>query len=257
MGEIARRALKGYSYQQSIFTLFLAFMDTERKISKIVVETLDTKNFDDIFLEDVQCGGTDSKEYRIQVKNYPCVGLKDIKISKNVLSICGNRNEFEPTDNNVFVINTARIETDDSFMGLPCTKMEDIIIIPLTPEQVADRMDNMFNMESRELQIIHKADGITENAVFEVTINELPEVIQMSIDLENETVLLRNVPDDFEYNITFIEGKPGVGKSHFVNEICEKYPDAVVYRFWIGSQDPNRNRRIRFENLDLEVGNQK
>lgn len=254
MGEIARRALKGYSYQQSIFTLFLAFMDTERKISKIVVETLDTKNFDDIFLEGVKCGRTDDKGYRIQVKNYPCAELKDIKISKNVLCIDGNKNEFEPTDNNILVVNTALIKTDDSFMGLPCTKMDGIIIIPLTPEQVANRMDNMFNMESRELQIIHKADDITENAVFEITIDDLPEIIQMSIDLENETILLRNVPDDFERSITFIEGKPGVGKSHFVNEICEKYPDAVVYRFWIGSQDPNRNRRIRFENFLSELG---
>lgn len=252
MGEIARRTLKGYSYQQSIFTLFLAFMDTERIISKIVVETLDTKNFDDIFLEDVQYEGTDSRAYRIQVKNYPCAELRDIKISKNVLSIDGNKNEFEPTDNNIFVINTKLIETDDNFMGLPCTKMDGIIIIPLTPEQVADRMDNMFDMESRELQIIHKADDITENAKFEITINNLPEIIQMSIDLENETVLLRNVPDNFEHSITFIEGKPGVGKSHFVNEIYEKYPDAVVYRFWIGSQDPNRNERIRFKNFFLK-----
>lgn len=254
MGEIARRALKGYSYQQSIFTLFLALMDTERIISKIIVETLDTKNFDDIFLEDVQYGKTSSKAYRIQVKNYPCVELKDIKISKNILSIDGNKNEFEPTDNNIFVINTASIETDDIFMGLPCTKKGGIIIIPLTSEQVADRMDSMFNMESRELQIIHKANDITENAKFEITINDLPEILQMSIDLENKTVLLRNVPDDFEHSITFIEGKPGVGKSHFVNEICEKYPDAVVYRFWIGSQDPNRNKRIRFENFLSEMG---
>lgn len=254
MGEIARRTLKGYSYQQSIFTLFLAFMDTERIISKIVVETLDTKNFDDIFLEDVQYEGTDSRAYRIQVKNYPCAELRDIKISKNVLSIDGNKNEFEPTDNNIFVINTKLIETDDNFMGLPCTKMDGIIIIPLTPEQVADRMDNMFDMESRELQIIHKADDITENAKFEITINNLPEIIQMSIDLENETVLLRNVPDNFEHSITFIEGKPGVGKSHFVNEIYEKYPDAVVYRFWIGSQDPNRNERIRFKKFLSEMG---
>lgn len=254
MGEIARRSLKGYSYQQSIFVLFLAFMDTERKISKITVEALNTKNFDDIFIEGVQCEGANSKAYRIQAKNYPCAKLKDIKISKNILSIDGNKNEFDPSDNNILVINTALIETDDSFMGLSCTKMDNIIIIPLTPEQVADKMDSMFNMESRELQIIHKADDITENAKFEITINDLPEVIQMSIDLENETVLLRNVPDDFEHTITFIEGKPGVGKSHFVNEICEKHPDAIVYRFWIGSQDPNRNRRIRFENFLSEMG---
>ena len=58
----------------------------------------------------------------------------------------------------------------------------------------------------------------------------------------------------FRSTITFIEGKPGVGKSHFVDEICDKYPDAIVYRFWIGSQDPHKNRRLRFETFMSELG---
>ena len=45
MGVTPRNAIKGYSYQQSIFILFLALMDTERKISKITVEATDTKQF--------------------------------------------------------------------------------------------------------------------------------------------------------------------------------------------------------------------
>lgn len=51
MGKVARNSIKGYTYQQSIFTLFLAIMDTERRISKIELEALDTKNFDDIYVE--------------------------------------------------------------------------------------------------------------------------------------------------------------------------------------------------------------
>ena len=43
-------------------------------------------------------------------------------------------------------------------------------------------------------------------------------------------------PKNIENGITFIVGKPGVGKSHFVNELKDAYPDAIVYRFWIGSQ---------------------
>lgn len=43
-------------------------------------------------------------------------------------------------------------------------------------------------------------------------------------------------------------------KSHFVNEICDKYPNAVVYRFWTDSQDPNKNRRIQFEIFISEIG---
>lgn len=254
MGQVARNSIKGYTYQQSIFILFLAIMDTERKISKIEVEALDTKNFDDIYVECISQKSQQELSYRIQVKNYPDTALDDIIIRKNSMSIKGNKNEFVPTDNNILVVNTHLISTDDDFMGLPCKKINNITIIPLTPDQVADKMDNVFNTEARELQIIHKADDITENAKFVITIDELPEVIQMSTDLENKTILLRKIPDNFDYSITFIEGKPGVGKSHFVNEICDKYPEAIVYRFWTGSQDPNKNRRIQFETFISEIG---
>jgi len=215
MGQVARNSIKGYTYQQSIFVLFLALMDAERKIFKIEVESLDTKNFDDIYVECMPKEGQQGLSYRIQVKNYPDTVLDDIVIVKNNMSIKGNRNEFVPGDNNILIVNTKAISTNDVFMGLPCTKINNITIIPFTTDQVADKMDNMFNTEARELQIIHEADDITENAKFEITIDELLEIIQMSTDLENKTVLLRKVPDDFEHNITFIEGKPGVGKKSF------------------------------------------
>ena len=65
MGKIARNSLKGYTYQQSVFVLFLSIMDTERNISKIEVETLDTKNFDDMYFELIT--GADQKvvQYRV------------------------------------------------------------------------------------------------------------------------------------------------------------------------------------------------
>lgn len=254
MGAIARRSLKGYTYQQSVFTLFLSIMDTERSIAKITAEALNTKNFDDIYFECVPDGEVAGETYRIQAKNYPDTAVKDISITEHILSIKGNDNEFSPSDNNILIVNTTRITGTESFMGLSCTKLNGITIIPLTPEQIADRMDNMFCSEAREIQIIHVADNIIQNAKFEIAIDELPDLVEMSTDLENKTVLLRAVPSQFDHAITFIEGKPGVGKSHFVDEICENYPDAIVYRFWIGSQDPHKNRRIRFEIFMSELG---
>ena len=50
MGKIARNALKGYTYQNYVLTLFFAKMDTDRNISKIESEALETKQFDDIYL---------------------------------------------------------------------------------------------------------------------------------------------------------------------------------------------------------------
>lgn len=254
MGKTARNSIKGYTYQQSIFVLFLAIMDTQRNIAKIEVESLDTKNFDDLYIECLPDKGEDSLTYRIQVKNYPQTALTDITVSGNALTIKGNINEFNPDDHNILIVNTDLIATDDIFMGLDCIKQNDVIIIPLTIEQLAQKLDTMFESEIRELQIIHKADDITENAKFKISIEELPELIQMSTDLESKTIILRNPPVDFPHNITFIEGKPGVGKSHFVNEICENNPDSIVYRFWTGSQDPNQNKRLHFDKFISELG---
>ena len=87
MGEVARNSLKGYSYQQSVFILFLALMDTERVISKIIVEALDTKNFDDIYIECIQSEDFNYDAFRIQVKNYADTKLEDIRINNNNLTI--------------------------------------------------------------------------------------------------------------------------------------------------------------------------
>ena len=214
MGVTPRNAIKGYSYQQSIFILFLALMDTERKISKITVEATDTKHFDDVYLEDVLCEDSKRKSYRIQVKNYPGTTLSDVIVTDNYVTVKNNKNDYAALDNNVLVINSNLIKTTSTFMGLPCTQKDNIIIIPMTPEQCAEQIDNMFNSDARALQIIHKADDITQNAKFEIAVEELPEVIQMSVDLENETVLLRKVPKEFSHEIILIEGKPEIGRAH-------------------------------------------
>ena len=59
--------MKGYTYQQHVFAMFLALMDTERQISKIEVESLDTKNFDDMYMETV---GENKSSYRIRSEEH-------------------------------------------------------------------------------------------------------------------------------------------------------------------------------------------
>lgn len=249
----ARNSIKGYTYQQVVFVLLLALMDTERKINKIEIESIDTKNFDDIYIEcDNNCEFLPS--YRFQIKNYPHTKLDDITITESAVSVKGNQNSYEKRDNNILVINTDKIPTDDSFMGLPSTIQKGIIVIPLTVDQIMDKLDAMFSMESRELQIIGIANRITVDAKFEITVDELPDVLQMSIELDDDTVILQRAPQEIQQGITFIEGKPGVGKSHFVNEIVEKFPDTIVYRLWTSAQDPNIDRRIRFDVFLVEMG---
>lgn len=79
MGLVARNSLKGYTYQQSVFILFFSIMDTERNISKIEIEALDTKNFDDMYFDSLSNGEQARSSYPIhQAKNYPNISIEDI-----------------------------------------------------------------------------------------------------------------------------------------------------------------------------------
>lgn len=249
MGEIARNALKGYTYQNYIFTLFLAKMDTERKIKRIESESIGTAQFDDLFIEE-------ENKYRIQIKNYRDVRIDEITINENTLTIKNNKNTFNPSDNNVIVVNSSLIETDTTFMEFNAKIIGGIVIVPLSEADVQKHLDNMFSTETRELQIIQWGYQMISRSQFVVEIKDLPRLIRISTDLEDKTVLVRETMCEIPNGITHIVGKPGVGKSHYVNELLEKVTDAVVYRFWTGSQDENIRNRLIFDKFldDLALG---
>lgn len=240
MGQVARNALKGYTFQHYIFTLFLAKMDVERKIKKIESETIISGNFDDLHIEE-------NENYRIQVKNYPSTTLDDIVITRDSVQIKGNSNDYNQEENNIVIINTDQIETDSEFMGFPAIKLDGIVIIPLTPNDVQNLLDEMFSTESREIQIIQFAFSMITSSKFTVSEEELPEVIRMSLDLSDRTIMIREPLDSVEKGILWVYGKPGVGKSHYVKELIQKYNDAIVYRFWTGSQDDRLMKRLQFD----------
>ena len=240
MGKVARNALKGYTFQHYIFTLFLAKMDSERIIKKIESEAITDANFDDLYIEA-------NKNYRVQVKNYPNTKLDDILISGDSVKIKGNSNDYNQEENNVLIINTDQIQTDSDFMGFQSTIINGIIIVPLTPNKVQELLDEMFSTESREIQIIQFAFSLISSSRFEINEEELPKVIRMSLDLSEKTVLIRKPIDTVKKGILWIYGKPGVGKSHYVEELIQKYSDAIVYRFWTDPQDERLTKRLQFD----------
>lgn len=240
MGKVARNALKGYTFQHYIFTLFLAKMDSDRTIKKIESEAITDGNFDDLYIEA-------NENYRIQVKNYPNTKLDDIVITGDSVRIKGNSNAYSQKENNVLIINTEQIHTDSEFMGFPSTIISGIVIIPLTPDKVQELLDEMFSTESREIQIIQFAFSLITSSKFVISEEELPKVIRMSLDLSEKTVLIREPLNTIKKGILWIYGKPGVGKSHYVEELIQKYTDAIVYRFWTGPQDERLMKRLQFD----------
>lgn len=249
----ARNSLKGYTYQHYIFTLLLAKMDTERKIARIIPEPTDTRNnFDDAYVELLS-----GERYRLQVKNYKDVKFTDIQVdtAAHVVKIKSNRDEYDPADNNIFVLNADfEVPCDNKFLDIPAMQKDGIMIVPLSEDNVADTIDGLYQHVSRELQIIQFGYKLISSGKFEVTTTDIPPIKTISTDLNQKTVVIHDVPEDFPVGITHIEGKPGVGKSHYVNEIISAYPESIIYRFWIAAQDPELNERLRYEVFLEQLG---
>jgi len=89
---------------------------------------------------------------------------------------------------------------------------------------------------------------------YKITMDDLPELITLSTNLSNKTILLRQVPEHFRCGINYIIGKPGVGKSHYVEELTKVHNDAIVYRFWVSAHDEHLRHRLQYDAFLTDIG---
>lgn len=244
-------ALKGYTYQQYIYMLLTAIMDAKREITMIDAETFtdgEKHNFDDICIE------VRGQKYVFQTKNYPQTKYEDIKIDSERITINSNTSVFSKDKINIFVINTEHFETtSDEILGLPAQKIGEVFLVALPHDKVQSIIENLYQDEKRISAIMDFAYKRIIEYKFKTTPQELPPLIRFSTELEEKTILLRNAPEDINVGVLCIVGKPGVGKSHYVQEIINKYPDSIIYRFWVGSQDANKNYRLNFSEFLKDI----
>lgn len=59
-------------------------------------------------------------------------------------------------------------------------------------------------------------------------------------------------------NIIFIIGKPGVGKSHLVNELEKnnQIKNFILERLWVFDIDKNKIERLKFDNFIADISKQ-
>ena len=233
---VTRSAFKGYTYQHSVYWLLISKMDVDRNIEYIEVEKDVSHNFDDCYLE------SESEKYYFQVKNEKnkgeMISLDEIKIDdEKVILPSSTKIYYEQGNINILILNTNKIETNTEILGLPAYKLDAVFIIPLTPDKTEEIVEDMYHNNDRINSIRHFAYKTTISGIFQLNINDLPELTRFSTKLDDKTVILRNMVPDINQGILLITGKPEVGKSHFVNEIIDKVPYDILYRFWISSQD--------------------
>lgn len=249
-----RYAQKGYSYQKDFYTLLVAKMDIYKDIDCVEIEKIFSEaekkinHFDDCYLE------SNSKKYYFQVKNIKnrkgdCVTLDDIKVSDSKITINSNKILFDKTNINILIINTNKVHTNTKILGLDAINLQGIYIVPITSKEINKFIDDLYSDVNRVNEIKNFTSEKINNDIFKLTKNDLPPIRPLfPTKLDDETIILRaNILPELENGILMIVGKPGVGKSHFVNELDENFKHDALYRFWISSDDSFKKIRLNFD----------
>jgi hypothetical protein len=235
----ARNALAGYTYQQKVAFYFLTLMDVEREIKKLTIEANVDHNFDDLYIE------TRDKKFYCQMKDYLDIKLTDITIKNGIISIKGSPHTLS-TDINVIFIKDINIKSTDNIFGIPCTIIDNVYIISISRLKLIDMIDSLYLFNDERISIINRFfENKLDKRSFEILISELPNISVFSTKLTEETIKLIDFNVE-ENNILIIEGKPGVGKSHLVNQL-EYKNNKILYRFWVSNQDKDYNLRLQYD----------
>lgn len=249
MGSLAtKNAFNGYTFQYQIFFLFLVKMDYDRKISEIKAETFtDEHNFDDIYLK------TNDFSLSIQIKNMT-VSKSDIKFKEDCVMLKSQKIKCDPNNKNLLIVSNVEIETNSEFMGLKCYKHKNVFVCSLSSDEIYNVIENLNIDEKRIFKLMQKASLICSQDC-SITTEDLPEFNFYNTELQEKTFSIRKNILDYKQNyVNFIIGKPGVGKSHFAKELGIE--NKILYRFWIGENDVNKNDRLRYENFIKDISYQ-
>ncbi len=242
----SRNALAGYTYQKSITALLLAKMDAEREISKIEIEAEVDNNFEDCTLI------YKNLEVFCQMKDFDDVKLNELRIETDCVYIKNKKHKLSLFENILF-FKSIDVSNNSEIFGIPAYKTENLYIISLSREEALEIVRDLYNLNPKREPVIHHFfEQKLDNREFIIKREDLPTIDIYNIQLSESTIDVARKILKVE-NILFIEGKPGVGKSHFVNCLTKKQTHPLVYRFWISNQDKDYNDRLIFKNFISNV----
>ena len=232
----------GYSYQEAIAHLLLAKMDVERAIKKIEIEADVAHNFDDL-----RVLTKDNLKIFCQMKDFENIQLSDITINDDEIRIKGKSHCLSEDCNVVFIKNIV-LETNSCILGIPSYLTNSVHIISMTREEAKERIEGLYEIDFSRISIMQKFFARRfDNRKLCISLNELPPIEIYSVELMDKTIQLENFKLE-DSKILMIEGKPGVGKSHLVNQL-ELEGKALLYRFWISNQDSKYKERLEYRNF--------
>jgi len=238
-----KNAFSGYTYQKQVTLLLLSIMDVERDISKIEIEAKTTDNFDDLVIS------TYAGNFHFQIKDFKKVSIEDLKINNNEILINGKSHKLSSNHNVIFFKNIS-IKSNEKVLNFPSYRLsENVSIISLSRNQIDKIIDDLYIKNSRRRNEMDSfLNSILDERIWEIPRESLPQLKIFITELQEKSVLISHKLLEFD-KLLLIEGKPGVGKSHFVNTLVKEYENNILYRFWIGNQDRDYQERLKFENF--------
>jgi len=218
-------------------------MDVERNISKIEIEAKTTDNFDDLIIS------TNSESFHFQIKDFEDVSIEDLMIQNNEIFIKGKPHKLSSKHNVIFFKNIS-VKPNEKTLNFHSYKLNsNVSIISLSRVQIDKKISKLLiSNPQRKNELDCFFNSILDNRIWEISRDSLPQLKVFITELQEKSVSISHKLLKFE-TLLLIEGKPGVGKSHFVNTLTKEYENNILYRFWIGNQDRDYNERLKFENF--------
>ena len=217
-------------------------MDGERKIEKIEIEADVCNNFDDVIITTV----TDA--YYFQMKDYGDISLDNLSITKDSISIKWNPHILSENINVLFFKNI-NITPNCEVLGFSAFKFSKVYIVSLSRLEIDNELIELYKSNlNRKSNIEQFFSECLDKRKFIISRKNLPTINVFSTQLLEHTINIGKKHLEVE-SILIIEGKPGVGKSHFVNCLKEEYINSIIYRFWISSQDKDSQERLKYNSF--------
>lgn len=236
----------GYTFQHHVAELFLALMDVEREIDSIEIEADVNHNFDDITLS------SKGKNYTCQIKDLQFISLEDLIIDEDKVSIRDKVHGLSEAKNILFFSEIDLVANNQVF-GIPSYYEKNLHIISLNRSSIDEHLRNLYpDNFSRQARISAFFHEKLDRRILKISKEELPTINVYLTELIEPTIELGLKLLDFN-NILLIEGKPGVGKSHLVNEIKKRNSDSTLYRFWVSNQDREYEKRLVYQNFVFDL----
>jgi hypothetical protein len=239
-------ALLGYTYQHYLASLLLAIMDVERKIDWLQLEADVDHKFDDILIKK---GG---REYTMQLKDINDATLTDLAFKPGHVDIKGTPHKLSQGTNVIF-FKEIKLEANTSVLGFPAMKVAGVYLVSLSRDEIEKKISALYKNDPHRRQLMQHFLAVRlDERKLELDRSRLPALTVFDTRLAERTIMVARQILEFQ-DILYIEGKPGVGKSHLVSLLEKRFPLSLLYRFWTSNQDKDYEERLKFSSFKNDL----